>query len=151
MDKSSFKAIVDSWISFHGKKFASDDYSSEDKSYKRHLKIYYDVVSYMSAQELDRGFRESVKIHKYYPKPAELLKFCPAEKRPDNSPSYKPLPMSPEAKEKINSVLKGTCKFQLGEEQIRANFSLIARRWPDTDWDSALNRELAIDSKRMPI
>ena len=118
MDKSEFKEIIDDWIGFHGKKFHADSEEISAKMYKRHLQIYYEAVSYMSAKAFDNGFKQAVKIHKYYPKPAELLKFCPAEKKAESTASYKPLPMSEEAKKKNEKRIRGHMQIQ---DRRRAN------------------------------
>ena len=149
MDKMEFKAIADYWIAHHGKRFNPDEHSTEAQAYKRHLSIYYDVVKHMSGTELSRGFMECVKVHDFYPKPAQLLKFCPAERKIDNTPDYRPIPISPASKEKIKNAMAGGSRTQLGEAVIRNNFAMVARRFPNTNWDDAIKRELERDSKRI--
>ena len=149
MFKMEFKKIVDDWISYYGKKFTANDHSTDVQVYKRHLEILYKATSHMTAKELTRGFEECVKIHDYYPKVSQLLKFCPTERKVDNTPDYRPIPISPASKEKIKNAIAGSSRTQLGEEVIRNNFALVAKRFPNTNWDDAIKRELARDAKRI--
>ena len=149
MDKTEFKTIADYWISYHNKKFTGDQYLSDEKAYKQHLTIYYDMVKHMNGTELSRGFKEALKYHDYYPKVSQLLKFCPAEKKIDKTPDYKPIPISPASKAKIKNAMAGGSRTQLGEAVIRNNFAMVARRFPNTNWDDALKRELERDARRI--
>ena len=148
MDKTEFKTIADYWISYHNKRFTGDEHLTAEQSYIRHLKILYDVVKHMNGTELSRGFKECVKYHDFYPKPAQLLKFCPVERKVVETKTYKRLPISPESKAKIKNAMAGGSRTQLGEAVIRNNFAMVARRFPNTNWDDALKRELERDARR---
>jgi len=150
MMKLEFKEIMKGWILFHGKKFKGDSVEIERAMYNRHLEIYYESVKHMTAKELDNGFKQCVKSYEYYPKPSILLKFCPAEKKEEAFKEYEPLPQSEKSKQLMKNALAGSSKTQIGEATVRANFAMIAMRWPCTDWEPAIKREIERDLSRIP-
>jgi len=149
MDINEFKPIINDWVLFHGKQFKGDNEEIERRMYNRFLEIYYETVSYMSAKELENGFKQCIKHFKYFPKPNELLKYCPNQPKEDAFVDYKALPQSPESKAMMKKAMAGGSKFQVGQETLRANFAHLAQRWPHTNWDEPLKREIEIDSHRM--
>lgn len=149
MDKTEFKPVIESWIKFHNKKFKGEDASDDESMLRRHMQVYYAATSYMSANELNNGFLQASKHFEYYPKIPQLLKFCPNEKKKEEFIDYKALPQSKEAKELMRKALEGTNIYRQGDEAIRNNFALIARRWPNTNWGAALAREIDKDNHRL--
>jgi len=149
MDISAFKPVINDWILFHGKQFKGDTPEIERRMYNRFVQIYYECVSYMTIKELESGFKQAAKNYKYFPKPSEILKYCPNERKIEPSFDYKALPQSEESKRLMENAMMGGNKFQVGEKQIRANFAHLAVRWPQSNWVDVLDRELEIDSLRL--
>ena len=149
MLKKDFQKILNCEMDFTGKRFTGKNKEDRRDSYIRFAERYYESLGYLTESALEMAFRKCREQFEYFPKINQLLKFCPIQKTNEASYDYKALPQSEASKELMDKTMKGGNKFQIGESQVRNNFSLLAIRWPHTNWDEALNREIEIDSKKM--
>jgi hypothetical protein len=149
MLKKDFQKILNEEIEFSGKRFTGDSDQDRKNLYFRFAERYYDSLGYLTESALKTAFKKCREQFEYFPKINQLLKFCSTEKPAEQSIDYKALPQSKESKDMMKKAMAGGSKFQVGEETLRGNFALLSQRWPHSNWDEALNREIEIDSHRL--
>ena len=150
MLRQDFQTILNEEFDFYNKKFTGEDKEDRKRSYMRFIERYYESLGYLTEKALEVSFRKCREQFEYFPKINQLLKFCAAEKPKEIAIDYKALPQSEQSKEMMKKAMMGGKKHQIGEAQLRVNFAHLAQLWPHTNWQTALEREIEIDSHRKP-
>lgn len=149
MLKKDFQKILNEEIDFANKRFAGDSKQDKKDSYLRFAERYYESLGYLVESALKNSFKKCREQFEHFPKINQLLKFCSTEKPLEKSIDYKSLPQSQASKDLMKNAMAGGSVYQVGDETLRYNFSHLVARWPHTNWDEALKREIEADALRL--
>lgn len=151
MKKAEFLEVFESEMNYYRVKLDGETLDEIDKSKKSFLASYYPSLQHLNVNQLKSAFEKCRGVHEWFPKVVHILKFCPKKKVADYQDPAKNHEYTEEGRalaNKIHSKMKGPI-YQIGEKQVRENIAFCQSRWPNSDWDEALNRELDADKKRL--